>query len=130
MAFKPDILSRKSADVDHVEKIDLPRLDRDCQILSIIEKCSLRDRFGSSRIGFVDEFWNQNLHLLMVPVRDREDELLIIFVWEVWIADDEGGSKTIWVLSLVVRMIPVTPRLGNLRAVKFYIILSTTNYLR
>ena len=66
----------------------------------------------------------------MVPVRDRQDELLIIFVWEVWIADDEGGSKTIWVLSLVVGMIPVTSRLGDLRTVKIYFILATTNYLR
>ena len=51
----------------------------------------------------------------MIPVRDGEDELLIIFVREIRIVDDEGCSETIGVLSFVVGMIPISTSLIDLR---------------
>ena len=114
MALKPDVLTRKSTNVDDVEEIRLPWLNWDGQVLRIIEQRGLRDRLGSSGIGFVDEGRNEGLHLIMIPVRDGKNKFLIILVREIWVADDEGCSKTIWVLSLVVGMIPVTSGLRDL----------------
>jgi hypothetical protein len=37
MTFKPDVLAGNSAHVDHMEQIRLSGLDRDCQVLSVVE---------------------------------------------------------------------------------------------
>ena len=62
----------------------------------------------------VDELGDPDLHLVVVPIRDREGEALVIVVGKVRVGDDEWCTKTIWVLSLVVRVIPVGTRLSEL----------------
>lgn len=53
----------------------------------------------------------------MIPVRQCEDYLLIklVFVGELGIVDNDGSTKTIRILTVIVRMIPVCARLINLR---------------
>jgi len=121
MTLKPDVLSSKCSDIHHTEEISLSRLDINGDILCVIEKHCLWDGFSTSRIGFVDEGRNDVLHLFIVPVGDRQDDLFVslILVWRFRVMDNEGCSKTIWVLSLVVRMVPVGPRLSNLVSGKF-----------
>ena len=53
----------------------------------------------------------------MVPVGEREDYLFVVkvFVWGVWVVDDEGTAKTIGILSSRVTVIPICARLVDLK---------------
>lgn len=117
MPFEPDVLASKSTNVDHLEEIRLPGLDWHGQVLRVVEKHGLGNRFGAPWVRAVDELRKPHLHLLMVPIRDREREALVIFVRKVRIRDDERCSKTVWVLPLVVGVVPVGARLRDLHAV-------------
>lgn len=114
VTLEPDILTRKRAYVDDLEEIGLPRLNRHRQVLGIVEEDSLRNGLRTGWVGLVDELWDQDLHLLVIPVRDREREPLVILVREIWITDDQRSPEAVRVLSFVVRVIPVSAWLIDL----------------
>ncbi len=109
MTLEPKVLTRESTDVNDVEQIGLSWLDGDSEILSIVQESILWDRFCASRVGFVEELGDQSCHLLVVPIRNREDNFLVhlVLIWKVGVVDDEGAAETIWVLSFIMGVIPV-----------------------
>lgn len=116
VTFEPEVLSSESTNVDYSEHVCLAGLNRDRKVLSVVHQSSLRNRLGTSWIGLIEEFWNPDLHLVMIPVRQRDDNLLInlVGVWEVGIGDDKGSAKTVRILTLIMGMIPIRSRLVNL----------------
>lgn len=116
VTFEPKVLTSKCTNVDDPEEIGFARLNSDGKVLSVVHKSCLWDRLGTSRIGFVEELWNQNLHLLVIPVRERYDDLFVhlVCVRGVGISDNKWCTKTIGVLSFIVRVIPVGPGLIDL----------------
>lgn len=115
MALEPDVLAGKGTDVDHTEEVRLAGLDRDREVLGLVPEGGLGNRLRTGGVSLVDEAGEQVLHLVVVPVRHGEDELLIVlaFEWGVWVVDDHRPAETIWVLSHHVAVVPVRARLGD-----------------
>lgn len=118
MAFEPEILPGESSHVDDAEHISLTWLNLDVQILSVIHQGRLGDRLSTSWIGVAYEAGKLTRHLVVIPVRQSQNELFIILVlvWRVRILDDQCTTKAIWILARIMRMIPVGSRLVDLVA--------------
>ena len=70
VALKPKVLTCKGANVHNMDQVRLPGLDGYGQVLRVVEQCVLRNRLGASWVHFVEEFWYQHLHPLVIPIRD------------------------------------------------------------
>ena len=118
MPLEPDILASECTYIDDSEHVGLPGVDCSGKILGVIEKGRFGNWLCSSGIGHTDETLQQNWHLLMIPIGDCENPLLVIlaFVWGVGVIDDQSPAKPIRILPRKMRVIPVCPRLINLQA--------------
>lgn len=115
MALEPDVLSGKSTNVDHTEQVCFAGLYCHSEVLGLIEQSSLWHGLCTGRVVLADEAGEQVRHLVMVPVRDGEDKLLVVlaFEWRVWVIDDEWPAQTVWVLAHHMAVIPVRAGLAN-----------------
>ena len=68
MAFYPEILACKCANIDDAEHVGLALLNWSRKVLGIVEESCIRHRLCSSWIGDADELLHQVSHLIMVPV--------------------------------------------------------------
>lgn len=116
VTLNPEILSSKSTKIDQSQEIRLAGLHWNLEVLRLIHESSLRNRLSTSRVSLAKELGEQGLHLIMVPVGKRHDNLLIVFPLErrLWVVNDEISSKTIRILTLGMRVIPVGSSLSNL----------------
>ena len=116
VALDPEVLAGKGAHVDDAEKVRLARLNGDGHVLGVIDEGGLGDRLGSGGVGLAQEAGDEVFDLIVVPVRQGEDDLVVslVLVGEVRVMDDERTTKTVGVLAVVVRMIPVRPGLVDL----------------
>ena len=94
VTFEPDVLAGKSANVDHAHKIRLARLERNLQLLRVVKQRGLRHRLCTAGVLLAHEEGYQAGHLVMVPVGDTYDDLLVelVLVGVFWVMDDEGPS--------------------------------------
>lgn len=99
--------AHKISHMNDAQKICLSRFYFEFLALLVINKRSVRNRFQaigllfvSPRLISVEESW----HLFVIPVGYREYNLLIHFIGVRGggIVDNQGTSKSIWVLALVV----------------------------
>lgn len=116
VTFDPKVLAGECADVGHVEVVGLSRLDRDGDILCIVNQCSLRHGLCSSRVLNTDEFGHEAWHLIVVPVGKCDDNFFIVLSLERvhGVVDDKYLTQTVWVLAPSVRMVPICSGLRNL----------------
>jgi len=116
MVLKPDPLASKGSDIHHTEEICLSRFDLDLEVLGLVEQCGIGNRLGTGRVKARHELGNKVGHLVVVPVGDREDVLLIVHALEraVWIRDDERRAEPVRILAPEMGVIPVGAWLINL----------------
>lgn len=120
MTLEPEVLAGKGTNVDDAELVRLARLDGDGEVLRLVHEGGLGHGLGAGRVGLCEELRDQVLHLVVVPVRQGEDELMVNFVLvgEVWVVDDERAAQTVGVLGVGVRVVPIRARLVDLVAVR------------
>ena len=116
MAFEPEILCSESCHVDNAEHVSLSRLNGNAEILGIVHERSVWHRLCACGIGKAEEAREKTGHLIVVPIREREHNLFIILILvrSIWVADDQGSTKTIRILPGCVRVIPICAGLFNL----------------
>lgn len=116
MALEPDILSRERADVNQAEEIRFSRRNGDSEVLRFIKKGSLGYWLRARWVALGVEGGKHDSHLLMVPIRDREDEFFVVQVqeWRVGVVDHQRPSQPVWVLSACVGVVPVCAGLVDL----------------
>ena len=70
----------------------------------------------ASRVGHADKPLDQRWHLLVIPVGERQDQLLVVLVCirVLGIVDDERTPESVWILPAIVRMVPVRAWLSDL----------------
>lgn len=121
VALEPDVLPGKGANVDHAEEIRLSRLQRDTQVLRVVQQGRVGHRLGAGRVGLAHEAGQQAVHLVVVPVGHSHDDLLVVHVLEgrLRVVDDEGPSQAVGVLAMDVGMVPVGAGLVDLRYQRF-----------
>lgn len=116
MALEPEVLTSKGTHVDGSEQVGCFGLDGQGVVHGLVHEGVLRNGLGTGRVGLGHELGNEGLHLLVIPVREGEDELLIVVILEgeLLVMDNEGSAQTVGVLSAGVRVVPVGSRLVNL----------------
>lgn len=117
MTLEPNMLTSKSSYIDEMEQIRLARLDGYGKVLGIVHEGTIWNRLRASWVCLIEELWNQDLHFIVVPIRERNSHFSIglVLVWKIWVGNDKRSSETIWVLSLVVGMIPICAGLISLK---------------
>ena len=132
MALEPDVLASECAYIDDSEQIGFLGFDCSGKILAVIEKGSFGNWLCSSGIGHTYETLQENWHLLMIPIRDCENYLLVILalVRGVGVVDDQNPAKPIRILPRIMRVIPVCPGLVNLQAYKYLCNFLTSTSIR
>ena len=133
VAFNPEVLACKSADVDYAEHVCLAGLNGDGDVLRVVHEGGVGNGFSTSRVLLVDELRDERLNLIVVPVGKGEDDFLIhlLFVGELGIMDNDGTAKTIGVLAIVVRVVPVCSGLVDLeKRCELEIYLHLSNFSR
>lgn len=116
MALNPEVLAGKGTNVNDSEHVGRVGLDGDSQVLSLIHERRLGYRLSTSRVVLGQESRKKSGHLVMVPVREGQDKFMVnlLSVRELGVVDDEGTAKTIRILRIVVRVVPVCAGLVNL----------------
>ena len=101
VAFKPEVLTSKSAHVDDAEHISLSRFHGRFEIVGIIHEGSFWYWLGPRWVGHTDETLHELRHLLMIPIGQSQYPLLIVlpFVGGVGISNNQWSTKTIRILS-------------------------------
>lgn len=119
MLVEMDEVSRERRHADDPDQVSFPRLEIEFDILGIVEEGCIRSWHCARRIFRVRKItFDLSGHLLVVPVGQGEDDFfaVLVFVRRSRIVNDEGSTKPIGVLALVVCMIPVRPGLVDLRS--------------
>ena len=119
MRINPDVGLGEGGQRHETEQIRLVRLDREGGLAGrqIVQKSRVRDGFGAIwRLLHAQIFRDEVWHLIVIPVRESQDQLAIDLVRKrsVRIMNDQRAAKPVWVLSAVVGMVPVRPWLINL----------------
>ena len=116
VTLEPEILTSKSSDVDDAEHVSLAGLKHRGHVLSVVHQCCIRNWLSSCGVCHVDKDLHQIWHLIMIPIRESQGSLLVVLslVWGVGVVDDKRASKSIWILSRYMGMIPVRSRLFDL----------------
>jgi hypothetical protein len=96
--------------------VGLARLNRPSEVLSIIHQGILGNGFSTGGVGLVEKLGDQDLHLLVVPIGEGQNDVLVnlVLVWKVGVLDNKWTPQTIWILTFIVRMVPVSTRLVDL----------------
>ncbi len=101
---------------DYMDEVSLVRLHADCDILSGIHKRTAgwhgRTIRGFPAVRLVGV--EQARHLLMVPIRECERNLLVEMERRMRIVYDQRAPEPIRILTQVVRMVPICTCLVNL----------------
>lgn len=73
-------------------------------------------RFGTGGIGDTEEFCDQTGHLIVVPIRQGQNQFFIkeVGIWIFRVVHDQRASEAIWVLAIYMGMVPVCARLLDL----------------
>lgn len=116
MALEPEVLTSEGTHVDGSEQVGRVGLDGQGVVGGLVHEGVLRNGLGTGGVGLCHELGNESLHLLMIPVGEGEDELLVIviLVGELLVMDNEGSAQAVGVLSAGVRVVPVGSGLVNL----------------
>ena len=80
----------------------------------------MRYRLCAGRIGDVDEFAQEIVHEIVVPIRKCYDDFFVveIFEWVFGIMHNQRATKTIWVLAALMAVIPICAGLVDLVRLK------------
>lgn len=62
-------------------------------------------RFGTTRVGYVDELLEEDAMLLVIPVAEDDCVFLVIFVHFLWRVDDHGCTETVNILALSIECV-------------------------
>lgn len=68
VAFEPEVLSGKSANVDDTEHVSLSGLDWRSEVVCVIHEGGFRDWLSPRWVGHTDETFHQRRYLVVVPV--------------------------------------------------------------
>ena len=68
VAFEPEVLAGKSANVDNVEHISLSRLNWRCSIVGVIHEGRFWYWLSSCWVGHTDETFHELRYLVVIPV--------------------------------------------------------------
>ena len=109
MILEPDVLGSERTHVDQAEEIRLSRLNGDSHVLSVIEQCGLGYGLRAGRISDVDEFGQEIVHEIVVPIRKCYDDFFVveIFEWVFGVVYYQRASKTIWILASLMAVVPI-----------------------
>jgi len=120
MILEPDVLRSERTHVDQAEEIRLSWLNGDSQVLSVVEQCGLRYGLRAGRIGDVDEFVQEIVHEIVVPIGKCYDDFFVIeiFEWVFEIMHNERATKTIWILAALMAVVPICAGLVDLVRLK------------
>jgi len=120
MILELHVLGSERTHVDQAEEIRLSRLNGDGQVLSVIEQCGLRYGLRTGRIGDVDEFGQEIVHEIVVPIRKCYDDFFVveIFEWVFGVVNYQRASKTIWILAALMAVVPICAGLVDLVRLK------------
>lgn len=116
VAFNPEVLTCECTDVDYTQEVRLAGLHRELEVLGFIHERRFGDRLGTSWVRDADESFQEIGHLIVVPIRQTDDKLLIILakIRVLRISDDESLPKAVRVLAFRVRMVPIQAGLVQL----------------
>jgi hypothetical protein len=117
MTLEPNVMGCEGANVDQAHEICLAWLDIDLKVLRVVHKGRLRHGLSTRGVLDTDELLEQGLDGLMVPVRQSDDDLLIVLalVRAVGIMDNDRAAQTLGVLAVIVGVVPICSRLVKLR---------------
>lgn len=116
VTIKDPTMTGESSRADDTDQICRARLDMNRDILCRVDQSSsywIRSTIfslTSSRLVLMDYI----RHLIVIPVRERDDEFFVILIGRVRIANDEWSPEAIRVLTHVVRVPPVSACLVGL----------------
>lgn len=68
MAFDPEVLTGKSADVDNAEHVSFSWLDWRCEIMGVVHEGRFRYWFSSLWVGHAHESLHELWYLVVIPV--------------------------------------------------------------
>lgn len=90
VALDPKVLARKGTNVDQPEQIRLAGLHGHGKMLRVIDQSGLGDGLSASWVALVHELLDENGHLIVIPVREGHDNLLVVLsaVGRVWIMNN------------------------------------------
>lgn len=120
MTLEPEILCSECSHIDYAEHVRLARLHVNTQVLGFVHQGRVWNRLSTGWIGIADKPTEQTWHLIMVPIREGQHQFLIVlvFVRRVRVRNDQGPSKSVWILSRIMGVVPVGPRLIDLMTVR------------
>lgn len=117
VVLEPEILASKGSHVNNAEQICGFRFDRDSVVHGLVHESVLGDGFGTRGVRLDhEELVDEVGHLIVVPVGEGQDQLLIdlVLIREVLVMDNQRTAQTVGVLRAGVGVIPVSARLGDL----------------
>ena len=111
------VRGREGGHADHAHEVRLARLEGELNVLRVVDQVGVGDRLVAGRVQRRGEVGAEHGgELLVVPVREAEDNLLVVFagVGGVRVVDDERAAQAVGVLPAHVGVVPVGAGLVDL----------------